>query len=464
MMQGHEMTGNGREVQVNMKQDERMRVTDPRRLLFELSVPAIAAQIVTLLYNTVDRIYIGRMAEGTLAMAGVGVCMPITMLLTAFSNLFCRGGSPLAAISLGKEDYDGAERYLGNSFTMLIGSSLAIMAVVFGFRDQMLYMFGATDNTFPFASAYLTVYTFGTVFVQITLGMNYYITTQGFARTAMVTTMLGAVLNIALDPVFMFTMKLGVKGAALATVVSQLISCIFVLHFLFGSRSKLRIKGRNLKLDPKTTKEILVLGAAPFFMTSSESVLHICFNMQALKYGGDLAVGAMTILFSMFQFISLPVQGIAQGSQPIVSFNYGAGEYGRVRTTLNTAVLAAFIFSVCGTLSMLAFPEFYIRLFNSDPELVELGARMLRVYIFGCLVIGPNTIYQQTYTSMGDGRLSFFFAFLRKVILLIPFLYLFPNLLSWGIMAVVLAEPVSDILTALCNWMNFGRFINRKLA
>ncbi len=440
--------------------DERMKTGAPGRLLIELSIPAICAQIVTLLYNTVDRVYIGRMADGTMAMAGIGVCMPITMVLSGLSSLFGRGGAPLAAISLGKEDKEEAELFLGNSFLGLIITSLLVMAGTLAFKEPLLAMFGATANTM----AYLTIYLYGTLFVQITVGMNYFITTQGFAKTAMATTMLGAFLNIILDPIFMFRMNMGIKGAALATVVSQLISCVFVLQFLLGKNTKLRLGMKTMKLKKDVLTRILVLGASPFFMTTSEGVMHICFNMQVLKYGGDIAVGAMTILFSMFQFINLPLMGISQGSQPIVSFNYGAGEYGRVRKTLRYAIIACTAFSLWGTTLMLLFPSFFIRLFNTDPELVSLGAGMLRVYISGCFFIGANSLYQQTYTSMGEGKMSFFFAFFRKVILLIPLLYILPAVFPWGVFAVALAEPVSDLLTTLCNKLYFDRFMKKKLS
>ncbi len=443
--------------------DERMKTGDPKKLLIELSIPAICAQIVTLLYNTVDRVYIGRMTDGTMAMAGIGLCVPITMVLSGLSALFGRGGAPLAAISLGKEDRDEAEMFLGNSFFSLIVTSFLIMVGTLAFQKPLLTMFGASENTMSYAADYLTIYLYGTLFVQITVGMNYFITTQGFAKTAMVTTMLGAFLNIILDPVFMFRMNMGIKGAALATVVSQMVSCVFVLWFLLGKDTKLRLRLRNMRLNKSILTRVLVLGASPFFMTTSEGIMHICFNMQVLKYGGDIAVSAMTILFSMFQFINLPLTGISQGSQPIVGFNYGAKDYGRVRQTLRYATIACTSFSLCGTTLMLLFPSFFIRLFNSDPELVSLGSRMLRVYIFGCFFIGANSLYQQTYTSMGEGKMSFFFAFFRKVVLLIPLLYILPAVFPWGVMAVALAEPVSDLLTTLCNKIYFGRFLKKKL-
>lgn len=444
--------------------DERMKTEEPRKLLIQLSIPAICAQIVTLLYNTVDRVYIGRMEDGTMAMAGIGLCVPITMVLSGLSSLFGRGGSPLAAISLGKGDREEAELFLGNSFFGLVVTSFLVMAGTLIFRKPLLTMFGASENTMWYASEYLTVYLYGTLFVQITVGMNYFITTQGFAKTAMITTMLGAFLNIILDPIFMFQLNMGIKGAALATVVSQMVSCVFVMWFLLGKNTKLCLRLKNMRIKKGILTRVLVLGASPFFMTTSEGIMHICFNMQVLKYGGDLAVSAMTILFSMFQFINLPLTGVAQGSQPIVSFNYGAGDYGRVKKTLRYAIIACTAFSLCGTTLMLLFPAFFIRLFNSDPALVSLGARMLRVYIFGCFFIGANSLYQQTYTSMGEGRMSFFFAFFRKVILLIPLLYILPSTLPWGVMAVALAEPVSDLMTTFCNKLYFDRFMKKKLS
>jgi putative MATE family efflux protein len=336
--------------------------------------------------------------------------------------------------------------------------------VVLLLKEPILLMFGASSNTLSYASDYLSVYLCGTIFVQLTVGMNYYITTQGFARTAMMTTMIGAVLNMILDPLFIFTMHMGIRGAALATVAAQLVSCIFVLRFLLGKKTKLRLRLKNMRFRWPIMKEIMELGLAPFFMTGSEGILQICFNMQAMRYGGDLAVSVMTILFSMFQFVNLPCLGIAQGSQPIVGFNYGAKEYGRVRRTLYHAVVAATVYSFAVTTLMTAFPAFFIRLFNSDPELVVLGSKMLRIYIFGTFFIGATSLYQQTYTSLGDGKLSFFFAFLRKVILLIPFLYIFPAVLPWGIYAVVLAEPVSDLTTTICNRIYFQHFLSKKLA
>lgn len=433
------------------------------KLLWSLAFPAICAQIVTLLYNLVDRIYIGQMSDGAIAMAAIGVCAPIVTVVSAFTGMFGRGGSPHAAIHMGRQDNKTAEKFLGNSLSMLLLTSVLITAGVLWAKAPLLRLFGASDRTLPYAESYLTIYIMGTVFVQVTVGMNYYITSQGFAKTAMITTMLGAVLNMVLDPVFIFVLHMGVAGAALATVISQFASFVWVLIFLLGKKPPLRMRIENLRPDWLILKQIVLLGSAPFFMSASEGVLHVCFNRQVYAYGGDLAVSAMTILFSMFQFVLLPVEGVAQGSQPIIEYNYGAKVYPRVRATIKLALTANSIFTVIVTAIVVVFPELFIRIFNSDPELVELGGKMLRIYIFGVFTTGANSTFQQTYNSLGEGGKSFFFAFYRKVILLIPLIYILPNLLNWDVFAVVLAEPISDILTAVTNAVFFRRFIRKKL-
>ena len=434
-------------------------------LVLKISVPFMFAQLVNVLYSIVDRIYVGNIpVTGADALAGVGVCAPIVTLLSSFGTLFGIGGSVLFSVRMGAGDEKNARKILANSFSYLIVVSLALTLIFLLTKEQLLNWFGASDVTFPYADTYMTIYTAGTFFALLSTGMNYFITTQGFAKTAMVTTMLGAGLNVILDPIFMFTFQMGIAGAALATVLSQMVSCLFVLWFLLGKRTQIRLRVKAMRLKKAVFQKILVLGASPFFMSTSEGVMQICFNTQMLKFGGDLAVSALTILFSMFQFINLPLTGIAQGSQPIVSFNYGAKDYGRVRQTLRYALAACTAFSLCGTILMLLFPSFFIRLFNTDPELVELGSRMLRVYIAGCFFIGANTLYQQTYTSLGEGKASFFFAFFRKVILLIPLLYILPTIFPWGVFAVAMAEPVSDLVTTLCNRIYFTRFMKKNLS
>lgn len=449
-----------------VKQDKQNKLAVEKipKLLFSLAVPAICAQIVTLMYNIVDRIYIGRMEDGVLAMAAIGICAPIVMTVMAFAGLLGRGGSPLAAIKMGQNDREGAEKYLGHSFAMLIISSICITLFVLIFKRQILSIFAASPVTMPYAVQYISIYCLGTVFVQLTIGMNFYITTQGFAKTAMMTTMLGGVLNIILDPIFIFVLSLGIRGAAIATVISQFVSFVWVLTFLFGKKTLLRIKLKNMRIRWNVLKQILVLGSAPFFMSMSEGVLNICFNNQVRRFGGDVAVGAMTILFSVNQCAFLPVEGVAQGSQPIIGYNYGAGQYGRVKQTIGLAMTVTEIYTACFVGCMMFFPEAFIRVFNSDPQLIAMGKNMLRIYVAGMFTMGINSTCQQSYNSLGEGKYAFFFAFLRKAIALIPLLYILPEFLPWGVLAVVLAEPISDLITVTSNATYFRKFLARKLA
>ncbi|MDO4460352.1 MAG: MATE family efflux transporter [Clostridia bacterium] len=433
-------------------------------LLLELAIPAICAQIVTLLYNLVDKIYIGRMDGGALAMAGVGLCAPIVTIINAFTGLFGRGGAPLAAISMGEKNEKDAEKFLGNSFCMLLLSSVIIMVSTIAFMNPLLKLFGASENTLPYARSYLLIYIMGTVFIQLTVGMNYYITTQGFAKQAMITTMMGGILNIILDPIFIFAMNMGIAGAALATVLSQFASFVWVMFFLFGKKTKLRIRLSNMKPDMRILKRVLILGSSPFFMNATEGILHICFNNQVAKFGGDLAVSAMTILFSYMQFLLLPCEGVSQGSQPIVSYNYGAKNFTRVKDTFKLALKVNTAVTLIYSVVVFIFAEFFISIFNSDPELVKLGEKMLRLYLGIGFVHGPNSTFQQFYNSLGAGARSFFFAFLRKCILLIPLLYVFPAVLPWGLMAVIFAEPVSDIITTASNAIYIRYFMKTKLS
>ena len=445
-------------------QENRLQSEPVPRLLFSLALPAVCAQLVTLLYNMVDRMYIGRMEDGAIAMAGVGLCTPVITVFSAIASLFGRGGAPFAAICMGRGENEEAETYLGNGFFGLTAVSLILTAGVISFQKPILLLFGAGDQTLPYAMDYLGIYSLGTVFVQITVGMNYYITTQGFARTAMVTTMMGGILNIFLDPILMFGLDMGVRGAALATILSQMASCLWVMIFLLGKRTRLRLSVKQLRPRKEILKSMLVLGSAPFFMRMSEGILQICFNRQAGRFGGDIAVSAMSILFSMYQFILLPIEGIAQGSQPIISYNYGSGNKERVWVAVRLAIVSTMIFSMGLGTAMLIVPQLFIRIFNSDPELVETGSRMLQVYVIGCLIMGANSTCQQTYNSLGEGKKAFFFAFLRKILLLIPLLYILPELFPVGVLAVVAAEPAADIITTISNVLYFRKFLNRKLA
>lgn len=434
-----------------------------QKLLAKLAAPAICAQLVTLLYNLVDRIYIGRLEDGITAMAAIGICAPIVTIITSFSSLFGRGGSPLASIELGKNNKEQAERYLGCSFSMLVLCSCILTALIILFGEDLLIVFGASSSTLPYAMDYLLIYCIGTIPVSLTVGMNYYISAQGFARTAMVTTLSGCIINMILDPIFIFTFNMGVRGAALATILSQIVSCVWVMNFLFSNQTLLKLHKNTLFFAFNTLKEIVILGSAAFFMNISEGVLNICFNRQVLQYGGDTAVSAMTILFSVFQFMLLPVEGVAQGSQPIISYNYGAGNYSRVKKTIHLAAKVTVSFTFAATTLVMLFPGLFIRIFNGDQALLETGVPMLRIYVGGLFILGLNSTFQQSYNSLGQGTRAFFFAFFRKIILLIPLIYILPSVLPNGLYAVVLAEPVSDIITTVTNTIYFRFFLNHLL-
>lgn len=433
------------------------------KLLYSLAIPAICAQIVSLLYNMVDRIYIGRLPDGDLAMAAIGICVPLTTIINAFNGLFGRGGAPLSSIRLGEENYEEADHILSNSFISLVISSLLITIVVLIFQEPILYLFGASPETIDYARKYIVVYSCGTIFIQLTVGLNYFINTQGFTKFGMATIVLGAILNIILDPIFIFYFEMGVTGAALATIIAQSISCLFVLRFFFGKKTVLHIRKKYLKPKWAIMKQIISLGSSPFFMSATEGLLTISFNQQLLRFGGNMAISSMTIMTSMFQFILLPVEGIAQGSQPIISFNYGAKKYHRVKETISLAIKVSLAYTIIGTIMMELFPMYFVGLFTSSPELLSLGSKMLRVYIFGAGVLGINSTCQQTYNSLGEGKKSFFFAFYRKIILLIPLIFILPMILPYQMMAVVLAEPISDLLTTFTNFIYFKKFIHHKL-
>lgn len=432
-------------------------------LLLSLAIPSILAQLASLIYNMVDRIYIGRLPNGSLSIAGVGLCASIITIITAFSNLFGRGGAPLASIRLGEGNHKQAEKILGNCFCMLIVSSLLITLILNLFGNEILMLFGASKNTLPYAMSYLQIYSLGTIFVQLTVGMNYFINTQGFAKFGMMTLLIGGILNIILDPIFIFMMDMDVAGAAIATVISQFVSCLWVLKFLFSSKTTIKIKKENMLLDPGIVKHVFSLGFSPFFMSSTEGILQMSFNRQLLFFGGDLAVSAMTIMLSLNQILSLPMEGIAQGAQPIISFNYGAKNYQRVKETIRLTITCSLIFSVTAVCIMEFFPGLFVKLFATDPQLIEEASWMMRIYVFGFIIMGANSTFQQSYTSLGFGVRSFFFAFYRKIILLIPLIYILPLFISNGVLAVMLAEPISDILTTVTNALFFRKFTKKEL-
>ena len=435
------------------------------KLLFRLALPAVTAQLVNMLYNLVDRIYIGHIpGAGTLALTGVGVCMPLIMLISAFAALVSMGAAPRASICMGEGDYSSAGRILGNSFTLLLIVAAVLTPVFTVWRDELLLAFGATENTLPFASDYMGIYALGTVFVQLALGLNAFITAQGYAKISMFTVLIGAACNIALDPVFIFGFNMGVRGAALATILSQAISAAWVVVFLLGKRTTLRIKTENMRLVPKLILPCVALGLAPFIMQSTESVLNICFNTSLRNYGGDLAVGAMTILLSVMQLAMLPLQGLTQGAQPIISFNFGARNRARVKEGVTLLLKCCMTYSTVLWLAVMIVPEVFAGMFTPDPALIEYSAWAARIYMAVSLIFGIQIACQQTFIAIGNAKASLFLACLRKLILLIPLIYILPQIFADKVMAVYLAEPVADIIAVSITALLFAKQFKKALA
>ncbi len=417
------------------------------KLLFKLSVPTVVAQLINMLYNIVDRIYIGHMpGDGSLALTGVGVCMPLILLVTAFAALVSSGGAPRASIFMGKQDHDAAEKTLGNCFGLQMIVSIILTAVLLIWNEELLLAFGASENTIGYATDYMSIYAIGTLFVQMTLGMNTFITAQGFTTISMIAVMIGAVCNIALDPLFIFGLDLGVKGAALATILSQAISCVWVIAFLCSKRTRLRIQKKNIRLQRKIILPCIALGAAAFIMQASESVISICFNSSLLKYGGDIAVGAMTIMVSVMQFAMLPLQGISQGAQPITSYNYGAKNADRVKKTFRLLLITCMTYSVTLWAAVMLFPKVFVGIFTPDKTLIEFAAPMLQIYLGGLCLFGVQIACQMTFTSLGKAANSIVVAVVRKFVLLLPLIYIMPRMIADQTKGVYMAEPVADVI------------------
>lgn len=430
------------------------------RLLFSLAVPAITAQLVNMLYNIVDRIFIGRIPDvGSMALTGVGVTFPIILIIAAFSSLIGMGGAPRAAIKMGEHKPDEAEEILGNSVAALISISLALTAFFLIFGQRLLLLFGASPDTLPYSLSYMNIYVCGTLFVQITLGLNSFITTQGFAKTAMLTVAIGAGLNIVLDALFIYGLGLGVSGASAATVISQFFSALWAFRFLTGGRTKLRLKRKYLKISKAVIVPILMLGVSPFIMQSTESLLFISYNASLQKYGGDIAVGSMTILSSMMQMMFLPLTGLTQGAQPIISYNFGARNNDRVRKTFKLLLISALTYSFLFWAVTMTFPRWIVSMFSTDPALIEFGVWSLRIYLATGFVLGAQSACQRTFVALGQAKVSLFLALLRKIILLIPLIYILPNFFSNKVLAVFVAEPIADFLAvSVTVTMFFSQF------
>lgn len=435
-------------------------------LLRKLAIPSVTAQLINMLYNIVDRIYIGHMPEhGAMALTGVGVCMPIIMIVTAFASVSSTGGAPRSSIFMGKQDYEKAEKTLGNCFFMQIFISVILTAVLLLWSRDFLLAFGASKRTIPYATDYMNIYALGTVFVQLTLGMNAFISAQGFAKTSMLSVIIGAVCNITLDPIFIFGFHMGVQGAALATIISQAISAVWVLSFLCGKKTILRLKLSHIRFFPEISLPCIALGASTFVMQSSESIISICFNSSLLKYGGDVAVGAMTILTSVMQFAMLPLQGLGQGAQPIISYNYGAKNPSRVKQAFFLLLKCSCLYAVIFWVLVLAVPSVFVQMFTTDTALISFTVNAIRIYFAVTVLFGIQVACQMTFIAINNAKSSIIVAVVRKFVLLIPLIYLMPHLFTADkCRAVYMAEPVADVIAVTFTSILFFHQFRKELS
>lgn len=427
------------------------------KLLIKLALPAITSQIVNMLYNIVDRIYIGHIPDiGTQALTGVGVCLPLIMVISAFASLTSMGGAPRASIAMGKGNKEESERIMGNCFGILLILSVILTIVFTLFSRDLLLLFGASENTIEYSVSYMQIYAVGTLFVQVALGMNAFITAQGFATMSMVTVLIGAILNTILDPIFIFGFDMGVKGAALATIISQAVSAIWVISFLISKKTGWKLQFKHMKLQPKVFLPCLALGLSPFIMQSTESLIAICFNSSLLKYGGDIAVGSMTVLASIMQFCMLPLQGLTQGAQPIISYNYGAKNADRVKKAFSILLRCCLIYSFTLWILIMLLPKLFIGIFTPDVQLMDYAVKVVRIYMAASGIFGIQIACQQTFIALGNAKASLFLAILRKIILLIPLIFILPLFFEDKVSAVFLAEPIADALAVMTTSILFA--------
>ena len=435
-----------------------------RKWMVQLAVPALVGQVVNLLYNIVDRIYIGHIPEiGGAALTGVGLFSPILMLITAFAMMAGSGGAPRAAIAMGQGDKEKAEKILGNCFTVLMGMAVLLTVVFYFACPTLLRWFGASDATLPYAVEYGRIYILGSIFVLTTMGLNVFITTQGFAKISMLTTVIGAVTNIVLDPILIFGLKLGVKGAAIATVCSQAVSAIWILRFLTGKKTILKLKPANMKLIPGIILPCLGLGVSTFVMLSTESILSISFTSSLARFGGDVAVGAMTVLTSINQLITMPLSGVCQGGQPLISYNYGAKKIDRVKEAFFCQFGVCVAYTVVFWLLLMTMPNVFAGIFTSDTAIVDYTAWAIRVFLACGFSVGFQLSCQQAFMALGQAKISLVMALLRKVFLLIPLIFILPMFFTDKAFAVYLAEPIADIVAAAVTTFMFFRFFFRML-
>lgn len=427
------------------------------------SIPLMLAQLVQLLYNVVDRIYIGHLpGADSMALTGIGLAFPLTTIIAAFTNLFGTGGAPLFSIARGAEQEKRAEKILGNTFFLLLCSSMIIMALCLVFRRPVLYLFGASDASYVYADAYLKIYLLGTPFAMLSTGLNGFINAQGFPKTGMMTTLLGAVLNLILDPIFIFSFHMGVSGAALATILSQIASCIWVLHFLMGKETQLRIKKENLRVDWKLASEISSLGMAGFIMQGTNALVQIVCNATLKVYGGDLYVGIMTVLNSVREILSLPVSGLTSGAQPVLGYNYGARRFERVCQGIRFMSVIGILYTLLAWLAVILCPRLLLSVFTEDGAMLEAGVRAIRIYFFGFFFMSFQFSGQASFTALGYSRQAIFFSLLRKAVIVAPLTILLPKF-GLGVDGIFLAEPISNAIGGLACFLTMYLTVYRKL-
>lgn len=446
---------------MQQEKEEKLGTMPIPKLMVSLAIPSVIAQLINVLYNIVDRMYIGHIPDvGPVALTGVGVTFPIIMLISAFSAFVGAGGAPLAAIALGKGDQERAEKILGNGVSLLVMFSVLLMTFFLIAKRPLLYLFGASDQTILYANRYITLYLLGTIFVQLALGLNMFISSQGQAKTAMLSVLIGAVINIVLDPIFIFVLKMDVRGAALATVISQTVSAVWIVHFLLSEKSVIRIRKKYFRLDGRIVSRIMALGISPFIMQATESAINIVLNRGLSIYGGDLYVGSMTILQSVMQLVVIPVQGFTQGVQPIISYNFGAGKFDRVKKTYRLTILVTFLITTVCCLLTVHYPTIFAGIFTSDQELLSLVGKVMPIFMAGIWLFGVQMGCQTTFMGLGQAKISLLIALLRKVILLIPLALILP--IHLGVMGIYYAEPISDMISATTAGLIF-LFVRKKI-
>jgi putative MATE family efflux protein len=436
--------------------------------ILKLAIPMTLAQLINVLYSIIDRIFIGRIPENaTLALTGLGLCLPITSIVMAFANLFGMGGAPLCSIERGRGNEEEAEKIMGNSFVLMLAFGVVLTVLGLIFKKPLLYMFGASDATYPYAAQFAEIYLLGTIFVMVGLGMNSFINSQGFGTIGMMTVLMGAVVNIILDPIFIFTLDMGVRGAAFATVIAQFISAVWTVRFLTGKKAILNLKYSCFRLDKYRVKSIVGLGMSGFTMAVTNSVVQVMYNVSLQQYGGDLYVGVMTIINSIREVISMPVRGITNSAQPVMGYNYGASEYGRVKRAIVFTSVIPIIYTTAAWGLIHGYPEFFIRIFNHDPEVIQAGVPAMRIYYFGFFFMSLQFAGQSIFVALGKARQAVFFSIFRKVIIVAPLIILLPIFLSNGTSGVFMAEPISNVIGGgacfITMYFTVWRELDRKM-